>query len=112
VDDIGIWRRVLTPLEVAQIQSAGSTAGNSFNTVAPVNPTQPDVTCISVTGGIVTIKFTGGTSDPASAFTLLGAGVVNGSYSPATGAAITGSAGSYAATVPTNGAVQFYRIKH
>jgi len=112
VDDIGIWRRVLTPLEVAQIQSAGITAGNSFNTVAPVNPTQPDVTGISVTGGVVTIKFAGGTSDPASAFTLQSAGVANGSYSPAAGAVITGSAGSYTVTVPTNGAVQFYRIKH
>lgn len=35
LDDIGIWRRALTPLEVAQIESAGRTAGRSFDTVAP-----------------------------------------------------------------------------
>ena len=34
VDDIGIWKQALTPLQVAQIASAGS-AGHSFNTVAP-----------------------------------------------------------------------------
>ncbi len=110
MDDIGIWRAALTPLQVAQISSAGGN-GNSFNTVGPVTPTQPDVTGISVAGGTVTINFTGGASDPASAFTLLSAGVVTGAYNPATGAVITGSAGSYTATVPTNGAIQFYRLK-
>jgi hypothetical protein len=111
LDDIGIWRQALTPLEVAQIASAGSTGGHSFDTVGPSNPTQPDITGISVSGGTVTIKFTGGASDPASAFTLFSSGTVNGAYSSAAGASITGSAGSYTATVPTNGAMQFYRIQ-
>jgi hypothetical protein len=35
LDDIGIWRQALTPLEVAEICSAGSTSGRSFDTVAP-----------------------------------------------------------------------------
>jgi hypothetical protein len=111
LDDIGIWRQALTPLEVAQIASAGSTSGHSFDTVAPSGGTQPDITGISVSGNTVTIKFTAGVSDPASAFTLFSSGTVNGTYSSAAGASVTGSAGSYTATVPTNGAMQFYRIQ-
>jgi hypothetical protein len=98
-------------LEVAQIASAGSTSGHSFDTVAPSGGTQPDITGISVSGNTVTIKFTAGVSDPASAFTLFSSGTVNGTYSSAAGASVTGSAGSYTATVPTNGAMQFYRIQ-
>jgi hypothetical protein len=110
LDDIGIWRQALTALEVAQIASAGSTSGHSFDTVAPSN-TQPDITGISISGGTVTIKFTAGASDPASAFTLFSSGTVTGTYSSAVGASVTGSAGSYTATVPANGAMQFYRIQ-
>ena len=111
LDDIGIWRQALTPLEVAQIASAGSTSGHSFNTVPPSGGTQPDITGISVSAGTVTIKFTGAAADPATAFKLLSSGGVSGPYNAATGANITGSAGSYTATAPTNGAVQFYRIQ-
>ena len=111
LDDIGIWRQALTPLEVAQIASAGSTAGRSFNTVAPSGGTQPDITRITVSGSTVTIKFTAGASDPSTAFTLLSSGTVKGTYTSATGASINGSAGSYTATVPTSGAMQFYRIQ-
>lgn len=76
-----------------------------------VAPTLPHVTKISVSAGTVTIDFTGDASDPASAFTLLSSGTVNGTYGPATGAAITGTAGSYQATVSTSGGMQFYRIQ-
>jgi hypothetical protein len=111
VDDIGIWRQALTALDVAQIASAGSTAGRSFNTVGPATPTQPDITGISVSGGTVTIKFTGAASDPATAFTLWSSSAVKGIYGSTAGASITGSAGSYTATAPTSGAMQFYRIQ-
>jgi hypothetical protein len=74
-------------------------------------PTPPHITKINVSGGTVTIKFTAGASDPASAFTLLSSGTVKGTYNPAVGAVITGSAGSYTATVPTSGGAQFYRIR-
>jgi FlgD Ig-like domain len=76
-----------------------------------VAPTQPHIGKISVSGGTVTIQFTGGASDPASAFTLLSSGTVNGTYGSTAGASITGSAGSYQATAPTSGGMQFYRIK-
>jgi hypothetical protein len=56
VDDIGIWRQALTPLEVAQVASAGA-AGRSFNTVAPVLPTLS----ISRSGADVVLTYTGGT---------------------------------------------------
>jgi hypothetical protein len=61
----------------------------------------------------VTIHFTGGASDLPTAFTLLSSSTVNpaSSYTPAVGAIITDSAGSYTATVATSGGVEFYRIK-
>lgn len=72
----------------------------------------PEITGIAVSSGTVTINFT--SSDPselASAFTLVSSSTVNGAYSPAAGATITGSNGSYLATVPASGDVQFYRIQ-
>src|SRR5882724_10767696 len=35
LDDLGLWTRVLTPLEVAKVESAGRTGGNSFDSIAP-----------------------------------------------------------------------------
>jgi len=35
LDDLGVWNRALTALEVVQIESAGITAGHSFDTVSP-----------------------------------------------------------------------------
>ena len=57
VDDIGIWREALTPLQVAQIASAGATAGRSFNTVAPPLPTLT----VSRSGADLVLTYTGGT---------------------------------------------------
>jgi hypothetical protein len=80
--------------------------------VAMVKVTVPIVIGrISITGATATIHFTGDPSNLATAFTLLSSGTVNGTYGPATGATITGSAGAYTATVPTTGGMQFYRIK-
>ena len=78
-----------------------------------VPPTPLHITSITDSGGTVTIKFVGNASDPSSAFTLLNSATVSpqSSYTPAAGATITGSAGSYTATVPTSGAIEFYRIK-
>ena len=71
----------------------------------------PYITSIGVSGGTVTIHFTGGSSDVAWAFVLLSAPAAAGPYSPAAGAVITGSGGSFQATVPVNGPRQFYRIR-
>jgi hypothetical protein len=80
--------------------------------VATIKVTAPlAIISINVAGGTATIHFTGDASDLASAFTLLSSGTVSGSYGPASGALITGTAGSYVATVPTVGGMQFYRIQ-
>jgi len=71
----------------------------------------PEITGIAVSGGTVTINFIGAASEQASDFTLVSSSTVNGVYSPAAGANITGSGGSYQATVPTNDPGQFYRIR-
>lgn len=72
----------------------------------------PQITSITVSGGTVTINFiSSDASELASAFTLVSSSMVKGVYSPAAGATITGSGGSYQATVPTVGPAQFYRIQ-
>jgi hypothetical protein len=71
----------------------------------------PHITSIAISAGTATIHFTAGATDPSSAFTLVSAGVVNGTYLPAPGAVITGSGGTYQAIVATSGSAQFYRIK-
>ena len=72
----------------------------------------PQITSIAVSGGMVTINFTSSdASELASAFTLVSSSTVNGAYSAAAGAVITGSGGSYRATVPTSDPAQFYRIQ-
>ena len=106
LDDLGIvWRAVSPP------------GTNQATTVAlPVvqvgGAAQPFyITSIAVSAGTVTIRFTGGSSDLASAFSLLSAPLAKGAYSPAAGAIITGSGGNFQATVPANGPVQFYRVQ-
>jgi hypothetical protein len=72
----------------------------------------PEITGITVSGGTVTINFIGDSSDLASIFTLTYALSVNGDYTPAA-ATITGSGGSYQATVqaPSGDQTVFYRIE-
>jgi hypothetical protein len=82
----------------------------TYTDLAPVPPTTPNITSIQVVGANVQINFTGSAADAASAFTLLSAGTVNGTYLDA-GATMSGSSGSFQATVPVNGATRFYRIK-
>lgn len=91
LDDIGIWRRVLTPLEVANIESAGA-AGHSFNTVAIL-------VTISSSGGNLVVGFPSGTLEQSD---NVGPGVV---WTPVPGA----TPPSYT-TSPTN-ATKFYRVK-
>lgn len=94
VDDLGVWRRVLTPLEVAQISSAGDTAGRSFDTVAPASVTLT----ITPSGGNLILNYSSGTlwqsSDlgPGAVWTL-----VPGASAPST------------TVTPTN-AASFYRV--
>ena len=69
------------------------------------------ITSLTVTNGVATISFTGASSDSPSAFTLLSSPTVNGTYSHCGGRrASPGSGGSFQATVPANGQMQFYRV--
>ena len=93
VDDIGIWRQALTPLQVAQISSAGSTSGRSFNTVAP-----PVTLSVTPSGTNVILHYSQGTLQQSS---TLGAG--------AQWTAVPGSsAPSFA--VPATGPGKYYRV--
>jgi hypothetical protein len=79
-------------------------------------PTPPYITSIAVSGnlevgGAVTINFTAGPTDPASAFTLISSATVNGPYTPVSSAMITGGSGSYQARAGINGSVQFYQVE-
>lgn len=56
LDDLGVWRRALTQLEVINIYSAGSTGGRSFDTVAP-----PITITVTKTSSGVTLSWAGGT---------------------------------------------------
>jgi hypothetical protein len=56
LDDVGIWRQALTPLDAAQIESAGR-AGNSFNTVGA----QPITITTTRSGANVTVHYSAGT---------------------------------------------------
>jgi hypothetical protein len=71
------------------------------------------ITNFTLSGGTVTIDFTFNSNDPASAFGLQAATVVNASFSDVPGATITQlGPNSYRATTTTSGEGQFYRIRH
>ena len=104
-DGPGVWRAVSPP----GTNQATTVALPVVQVIGAVQPLY--ITSIGVSASMVTIRFTGGSSDVASAFLLLSAPLASGLYSPAAGAIITGSGGSFQATVPANGPRQFYRIQ-
>jgi FlgD Ig-like domain len=70
----------------------------------------PVITSVGISNGTVTISFKAGSSDTASGFVLLSASSASGPYAPAAGAMITGGGGSFQATVPVSGQMQYYRV--
>jgi hypothetical protein len=54
IDDVGIWRRTLTPGEVMAIYISGN-AGNALNTAAPVTNPRPLDPSIAVSGNNVVV---------------------------------------------------------
>jgi len=93
IDDLGVWARVLTPLEVAKIESAGRTGNNSFDSVAA-----PVTLTVTRSGSSVTLLWATGTLQSSS---TLGPNAV---WTPVSGA----SAPSYTFT-PGPGP-KFYRV--
>ena len=95
LDDVGIWRQALTALQAAQIDSAGSTAGRSFNTVAP-----PSVTItVARSGGNLVLGYPSGTLLQSS---NLG--------TAAFWEAVPGASAPTYTVTPTN-AAKFYRVQ-
>jgi len=92
IDDVGIWRRALTPIEARSIYFAGQ-AGNSFDSVET-----PKVTLsITASGGSVTVGWNLGTLQSADS--------PEGPWQNVSGA----SAPSYSA--PASASAKFYRAK-
>jgi hypothetical protein len=93
LDDIGIWRRALTPLEVANVESAGR-AGNSFDTVGT-----PSVTLsIAPAGSNLQVSWS-----PAIG-SLLESSNLNGPWT-------TNSTASSPYIVGPSNAAKFYRVQ-
>ena len=101
----GVWRAVSPP-------GPNQSTTVALPLVQVVTSGQPlNITGVTVSGGMVTIHFTAGSSDTAGGFVLLSASAAQGPYSPAASAIITGSGGTFQATVPVSGSVQYYRIE-
>ncbi|MEO7299307.1 MAG: Calx-beta domain-containing protein [Verrucomicrobiota bacterium] len=84
----------------------------SYTDLPPAVITTPNITKIQVVGSNVVIDFTGGAADAPSAFKLQSSATVDGTYTDTAPAAnITGSSGTYQATIAVNGSTRFYRIK-
>jgi hypothetical protein len=92
----------------------GLTNGETHAWLAQLPSAVIHVTGISLSGSNVVINFTSASAgDTTASFAAQQCGTVNGVYadvSPAT--TLTGSAGSFQATVPQSGDIQFYRIRH
>jgi hypothetical protein len=100
----GVWRAVSPP-------GSNQTTTVALPIVQVTSSAQaPAITSVGVSNGVVTIHFTAGSSDTASDFLLLSAPAASGPYAPATGAVIKGSGGSFQATVPISGQMQFYQV--
>ena len=95
IDDLGVWQRTLTSLEVSGIYLAGATNSVSFAPSAVVRV--PVALTVTNTGGVVQISWTG-------AGTLQSATSVTGPYTD-----VAGATSPY--TVSTVGAQVFYRLR-
>jgi len=75
-------------------------------------PVPPNITGISLSGGTVTIQFTGSPAAAASSYTLVGSPTLNGTFSALAANITSLGGGNFQATVTKSGAVEFYKIKH
>ena len=79
--------------------------------VQPGGPA-PTINSLTLTNGTVNLIFTGATTDTASQFTLLSSSTAGGPYSLTPGQNITQAGpGSFRATAPASGPIQFYLLK-
>jgi hypothetical protein len=90
IDDVGVWRRVLTPFEVYSIYAVAQ-AGKSFDTYGPVSLT------VTIDAGNIQVVWQAGV--------LLEADDVNGQWSP-----VSGATPPYYKVTPS-AARKFYRVR-
>jgi hypothetical protein len=93
IDDIGIWRRALTPYEAASIGVVGRNYGRSFNSYGPVQ------LLIQETGGMVEVIWQAGTLEENTDL-----GNPNG-WTP-----VSGASAPYYQVTP-GGPQKFYRVR-
>jgi flagellar hook capping protein FlgD len=105
VDSSGIAWRAFSPPGTNQ---ATTVALATIQVVASGPAIPPQITKISIAGGVVTIDFSAGTNDPSSAFSVVGAANVAGTYLPVSGVSITSSGpGQFRATFPVGNDLYF-----
>lgn len=106
-NDSSVWRTV-SPPGANQSTTMALAAIQVVDSVALV---PPQITQISVAGATVTIAFSAGSNDTASAFSVVGASTVAGPYVAVAGATVTSiGPGQFRATFSTNGTDQYFRI--
>jgi len=72
----------------------------------------PIITSISVSGGTVTINFTGAPAALASSYSLVSSTTVNGTYSAVAAVVNSLGGGNFQAILAKSGSTEFYRVKH
>jgi hypothetical protein len=102
----GAWRAVSPP----GTNQATTVALATLQVVGSVPGVPPQINRISVTAGVVTIDFSAGTNDSASAFGIVGSASVAGTYLPVSGATFSSiGPGRFRASFPM-GNDQYFRI--
>lgn len=100
VDDLGIWRRVLTVNEVAAIYAAGNQGGDLSTAVVGGGGGEVRVTGVQRTGANLVINVTGGTNLQLQKKTT-----ITGAWANVTAAPVNGTF-----TVPIEGQTGFFRV--
>ncbi|HWD18557.1 MAG TPA: LamG-like jellyroll fold domain-containing protein [Verrucomicrobiae bacterium] len=103
-------RTFLGMIDEIQISSGLVTPATGQLGLVPTTVT-PHITGITVSGGNVTVTFTGSPSDNASAFALVGSSTVNGNYANLSAAITSLGSGNFQAVIAQSGATEFYRVR-
>lgn len=103
---VGTWR-VFSPPGTNHMSSIAPAA-----VVVSGSLTAPQITGISVSNGVTRILFTAGASDSTGDFVVLATSSLAAPFAVAQNASISSSgAGSFIASIPVSGSVQFYKIE-
>ena len=115
-DNVGNLYAASTTTNLWRVWSPPGANTNTTAAVAQLIVTSPlkitGITASATAGSTtITITFTAPGNPASSDFTLLGSTTVNGAYTPVSGAAITGSSGTYKAVAVSTSPTEFYKIE-